>query len=282
MCATLPAVASTGSFRRRRLGRELRRLRDERSLRLDDVAPEVDIAPATLSRIELAQVEIKPNTVRALVSHYEVDAEQAEALVNLAREARQQVWWHAYGDVLPDWFEVYVDLETESDMLSVYDAQVVNGLLQTEDYARAIFSPAVSNRDEVERRVELRMERQKRVSSGELRLHCVMDECVLHRSYGGPAVMAAQIERLIDLAQLSNVSLQVLPAGAMVGVFGVFTVLEFPEPADPRVVYLEHDGGALYLEKAEQTRQYARLYDSLRAAALSPEASVAHLAQLKE
>lgn len=273
---------TTGSFRRRRLGRELAALRKERNLRTEDVAREVGISQPTLSRIERAAVEIKVPTVRSLLDVYEVHDQRRGALLTLAREARQQVWWHAYGDVLPDWFEVYVDLETESDMLCAYDVQVVNGLLQTEDYARAIFTPTIDDPAEVERRVELRMQRQKRVTSGELRLHCVMDECVLHRQYGGPAVMRAQIDRLIEVARLGNVSLQVLPAGSSVGVYGVFTILEFPAPSDPLVVYLEHDGGALYLEKLEQTRQYARLYDRLRASAMSPEASVERLAQLKE
>lgn len=277
-------MATTGSFRRRRLGRELAALRKERNLRTEDVAHEVGISQPTLSRIERAAVEIKVPTVRSLLDVYGVDGERRDALLALAREARQQVWWHAYGDVLPDWFEVYIDLETEADTLDTFDVQFVNGLLQTEDYARAILAMSVPEAaaEEIERRVEVRMQRQARVASGELRLRCVLDEFVVRRGYGGPVVMGAQIDQLIELAQLGNVSLQVLPAGASVGVLGSFSILEFPSPTDPLVVYLEHEVGALYLEKPEQVRQYARLYDRLRAAALSPEASVEHLARLKE
>ncbi|HEX5494293.1 MAG TPA: DUF5753 domain-containing protein [Mycobacteriales bacterium] len=185
--------------------------------------------------------------------------------------------------MLPDWFEVYIDLEAEAETLSVYDHQFVNGLLQTEDYARALLTASrpEDRPEEIDWRVELHMARQAKVSNGKLRLHTIIEECVLHRTYGTQAVMSAQIDRMVQIARLSNVCVQVLPARSPVGVLGSFTLLEFTV-ADPSGVYLENEIGALYLEKPEQIRHYSRLYDRLRAVALSPEASVAHLAQMKE
>ncbi len=276
-------MASPASFRRRRLARELRQLREARHLTSDAVVGAADISQSSLSRIENAVVRISPNTVKSLLDVYGVTGEQRDALLALAREANRQSWWHAYGDVLPEWFEVYVDLEAEADTLDVYDNQVVNGLLQTEEYARALLSMCVPGAapEEIERRVEVRMQRQARVTGGALRLCAVVDECVLHRMYGSASIMSAQIDRLISMASLGNVSIQVLPAGSPVGVLGSFSILEF-SVTDPVVVYLENEIGALYLEKPEQARHYSRLYDRLRAAALGPEASITRLAQLKE
>lgn len=271
-----------GTFRRRRLARELRTLREASGLTSEAVADAADISQSSLSRTENALVQIKVNTVRRLLQVYGVTGEQHDALVALAREANRLGWWHTYGDVLPEWFEVFVDLEGEADTLSVYDSQFINGLLQTEGYARALLASARPEDDaaEVTRRVELRMQRQARVADGRLRIRLIVDECVLHRVYGDTAVMPGQLARLAEMAGLPNVSLQVLPSNSRAGAVGSFTVLEFPDPADPPVVYIENEIGALYMEKPEQVRQYSRLWDHLRAAALSPEASVSHIAHL--
>ncbi|HEY9474570.1 MAG TPA: helix-turn-helix transcriptional regulator, partial [Mycobacteriales bacterium] len=263
--------------------RELRQLREAHGLTAEAVAEQADLSQSSLSRVENAVVQIKVPIVKALLDVYNVSGEQRDALIALTREANRENWWHAYGDVLPDWFEPYVDLEGEAEMLSVYDTQFVNGLLQTEDYARALISAArpEDSREEIDRRVELRMQRQSRVLGGDLRLRLIVDECVLHRAYGGVDMMPAQIRRILEVADLRTVSLQVLPADSPTGAVGAFTILEFPI-GDPTVVYVENDIGALYMEKPEHVRQYSRLCDRLRAAALSPEASVTHIAHLLE
>lgn len=270
---------SRGSFRRRRLGRELRRLREEQGLTGEAVAKALDIAPSTLSRIETAAMVIQPKNVRLLLDHYGIGDGKRDALLTLAREAKQQSWWHTYGDVLPDWFEVYVDLEGEADSLSAYDAQMVNGLVQTEDYARALLTASRPEdaQEEIDRRVELRMRRQARLLGGGLRLHLILDECALHRTYGDTNVMTGQVRHILALAELRNVTVQILPgARASAGVVGSFSVLEFG-PDDPVVVYVENEVSALYMERPEHVRQYSRLYGRLQAAALDPSSSADHL-----
>ncbi|HEY9474569.1 MAG TPA: helix-turn-helix transcriptional regulator, partial [Mycobacteriales bacterium] len=263
--------------------RELRQLREAHGLTAEAVAEQADLSQSSLSRVENAVVQIKVPIVKALLDVYKVSGEQRDALIALTREANRQGWWHTYGDVLPEWFEVYIDLEGEAETLAVYDSQFVNGLLQTRDYARALLVAARpdDSPQETDRRVELRLQRQARIVEGDLRLHLIVDECVLHRTYGGPEVMREQIARLVEMAALRNVSIQVMPSSAPLSTASGFSILEFAV-GDPTVVYLENEIGALYLEKPHQVRQYSRLYDRLRASALGPEASVEHLARLKE
>jgi hypothetical protein len=175
-----------------------------------------------------------------------------------------------------------VDLEAEADELSIYDTQFVNGLVQTKEYARAIYlaSRPDDSPDDTERMVDLRMARQQRLLDGDLRLRLVLCEWVLQQAYGGDAILRAQIHHLAELSELRNVALQILPVRALPGVVGSFTLVDFPDPADQSIVYLENELGALYLEKPEEVRQYARVFGRLRAAALSPEDSTDNLITL--
>lgn len=275
-------MASTRTLRRRRLAAALKKLRSSSKITAEQAASRADISQASLSRIENAVVAIKVNTVKALLDAYEAPPEVRPGLVTLAREANRQGWWQPFSNVLPKWFESYVDLEEEASELGIYDAQFITGLVQTEEYARAIYHAARPQdpAEETDRRVALRMARQQRLVDGKMVLRLVLDEWVLHRAYGSQEIMRAQLIHLCELAALRNVSLQVLPTKAQPGVVGSFTLVDFPNPADESVVYLENELGALYLEKPEEFRAYARVFDRLRAAALSPEDSAVRLAEL--
>ena len=269
-------------FRRRRLAHELIRLREAANLNAEQAAAAAGIAQSSISRIEGATVSVRSTTLRAVLDAYEVTGDQRDALIALAASVNHEAWWHAYGDVVPDWLEVYVDLEAEASSLAVYSVQFVDGLLQTEDYARAVYQ--AGRLDEpaniTERQVQLRMERQKRVLSGEMVLEIIMEEWALTRVYGSRAVMRAQLTHMAEVASLRNVRLQILPTRSQPNVVGSFALLDFPEVADPTVAYIEHEAGALYVEDADQVRRYDQAYDRLRASAMSPEHTVDTLAEL--
>jgi transcriptional regulator with XRE-family HTH domain len=270
------------TVRRRRLGAEMRRYREAADLTLEVAAAHIDSSHSRLSRIETAQIGIRPPDLRALLDLYGVPAEKQAALVTLCREARQRGWWHGYGDAIPEWFETYVGLESEAAGLGVYESQFVHGLFQTEEYARAVLAPAIvpHSPDELDRRVRLRMERQSLVTEQGMLIRAVLDEAVLRREIGGPEVLRGQLERLRELAELPNVSLQVLPFSAGARVLGPFTIVDFPDPSDQAVIFLEMHTGALYLENPQDIRDYTLKFDSLRAAACDPVSSARMIADL--
>lgn len=269
------------TVRRRRLAIELRRLRTASGLSLDDAGAHIERTAATISRIENAQVGIRAREVGALLDLYGVvgDDPMRETLLTLAREARQKGWWHAFGDVLPAWFQVYVGLESAASSIWVYQVQLVPGLLQTEEYARAVLGSdnRFATSAEVDRHVALRMARQSILTGDNpTKLWTVIDEGVLRRPVGWSGVMRAQLERLAEEAARPNITLQVLPlsSGADTEAPGSFSLLRFPEdPSDPPIVYLEHLGGSLYLDKVEDADRYGVAVGHLQAAALSPRDS---------
>jgi transcriptional regulator with XRE-family HTH domain len=270
-------AARSPTVRRRRLGIELRRLREEASLTIDQVAARLECSDSKISRIETGQVSATPRDVRDMLDIYEVGNEQRAELMQIAREARQKGWWHAYGDVpVPP----AVAFEAEAFSMSIYQSLVVPGLLQTMDYARAVLRatrPELAL-DQIERRVELRMARQSILTRDQPpALWVVLDEPVLRRLIGGPEVMRQQLERLSEVGALPNVTLQLLPftSGEHAGLDGEFTLIGFPDPGDPNVVYIEMPSNDLWLEDAASVRQYDHLFDLLRAAALSPAESAA-------
>jgi len=184
---------------------------------------------------------------------------------------------------MADGFEVYVDLEAEASAIRTYESQLLPGLLQTVDYAHAVLTAAwvTIEPEEIDRRVAVRMRRQELATSSDRRLQlwAVLDEAVLRRVVGGPAVMRAQLGRLVEAAHQTNVTLQVLPfgVGAHMAMLGTFVLLSFPEEADPDVVYVETDTSSLYLEEQQEIGRYGEIFDHLRAAALSPRESVAFI-----
>ncbi|WP_055477871.1 helix-turn-helix domain-containing protein [Sphaerimonospora mesophila] len=263
------------TVRLRRLSGELTRLRREAGYSREDVARRLGVAGSTVYRIETGHTRPQGRTMRELLDLYGVDGTEREALLDLAREAGRRGWWHAYGDVLPG---PYVGLEAEAASVRNYEPLLVPGLLQTEAYARAVVGAAlVKDPAEIERRVAVRMERQRRLAGpGALDLWAVLDEAVLRRPVGGPAVMAEQLRRLGEVAVQPNVTIQVLPfdAGAYLGMGNPMAVLTFPDPEDADAVLLENMGGELYLENPEHVRGYVQVFDHLRAAALGPEKSI--------
>ncbi|HJU00904.1 MAG TPA: helix-turn-helix transcriptional regulator [Actinomycetes bacterium] len=269
----------TPTGRRRRLGAELRRLREAAGLTIDKVAEELECSPSKVSRIETGQVSATPRDVRDMLGLYRVDDDRLEAMVQVAREARQRGWWQKFVDV-PDGVPAYVGLEAAATSMDVYMALLVPALLQTPDYARAVIAAVRPDLppSEIDRRVELRLRRQALLDQERPpRMRVLLDDTVLARPVGGPAVMAAQRRRLLADADRPAVTIQVLEvgAGAHAGMDGPFTIFGFPAPAERDVVALDSAADALYLEGPEDVARYRRVFELLLPVARSPEVSAA-------
>jgi hypothetical protein len=227
--------------------------------------------------MELGRVGFKERDVVDLLEMYGVsDETERVSLVALAREANSPGWWHKYGDVLPDWFQVYVGLEEAAALIRLYEVQFVPGLLQTPDYARAVVAlgqPGASA-GEIERRVSLRIARQELLrKTGAPRLWAVVDEAALRRPIGGGEVMRAQLEQLIEVTKEPNITLQVVPfsSGGHAAEGGAFTILRFPEVDLPDVVYVEQLTSSLYLDKRDDVERYTEVMERLSVESESPE-----------
>jgi len=266
---------STPTVQRRRLAAELRRLRDAAGLSIDQAIHGLKVGRSTLSRIENALVSVQPRTVAALLRRYDISDTDAAGLIQLARDARQHGWWYDYAGSMPKWFAGYVAFEDEVTQLKIYDIQLVNGLLQTADYARAVIGAEFPEdlADVVDERVELRLARQQILQRPTPpTLWIVLDEAALSRSIGGQAVMAAQLARIAELGTLPNVTIQILlfGQGAHTGMGVPFTIMDFGAASDPPMVYLENLSGALFLDRPDQVAAHRLAFDQIRAAALSP------------
>jgi transcriptional regulator with XRE-family HTH domain len=277
------------TVRRRRLAAELRRLRDRAELTLEDAAGQLGWSITKLSRIETARVGVQPDDLKRMLDLYGVEGERRAGLISLGRAARTKGWWDAYADSLPSDYANYISLEADASALRCYDVQTVHGLLQTEDYAREVVSSglmALSPPAEVERRVEVRQTRQRLLTKDQdpLRFWTVIDEAALRRVVGSPQIMRAQCARLLELAQLPNVTIQVLTdaAGVHPGLAGKFAIMEFPERHDPAVVYIETMTSNLYVENDTAVYRYTLAFDHLRALALGPQESAAYIGHLAE
>ncbi|AGI88580.1 helix-turn-helix domain-containing protein [Streptomyces albidoflavus] len=272
------------TVRRRRLGQELRRLRELKGMTAEQVAERLLVSQSKISRLENGRRSISQRDVRDLCGVYEVEDHRiVDSLMQMAKDSRQQGWWHSFGDIP---YSVYIGLETDAASLRAYDPQVVPGLLQTRPYAEALIRgaiPEISPAD-AEKRVQVRMRRQDRVSSPEnpLRLWTVMDEAALHRAVGTPEVMKEQLEHLVQMSELPHVTVQVIPfsTGAHPGLNGQYAILEFPDSTDSSVVYIEGVTSDLYLEKSNDVQKYSVMYEHLRAQALNPEDSRDYIAKM--
>jgi transcriptional regulator with XRE-family HTH domain len=268
------------------LGSQLRRLREAQGISRDDAGYAIRASGSKISRMELGRVGFKLRDVDDLLTLYGVNDQVTRSkLVALARQANAPGWWHKYGDVLPDWFQVYVGLEEAATLIRTYEVQFVPGLLQTEEYVRAIASRNAGSAmdEEVERRVTLRMTRQQLlVRSDAPRLWAVIDESALRRPIGGRDVMRGQIERLIEATKMPNVTLQLLPfgVGGHSAEAGAYTVLRFPEPDLPDVVYLEQLTSALYLDKPDDVEKYLEAMERLCIESDTPEQTVESLSRI--
>jgi transcriptional regulator with XRE-family HTH domain len=261
------------------LGSQLRRLREARGITREAAGYSIRASESKISRMELGRVSFKTRDVEDLLTLYGVtDETERTALVSLAREANVAGWWHSYSDVLPNWFPTYVGLEGAASLIRAYEVQFVHGLLQTEEYARAVVRRGMKGASEadVERRVALRLERQKHlVAESAPDFHIVLDEAALRRPYGDRAVMRGQLQHLIDISERPNVRLQIMPFsfGGHSGESGAFTVLSFPESDLSDVVYLEQLTSALYLDKPEDVAQYEGALKELQSDSPGPDES---------
>ncbi|MEU8135361.1 helix-turn-helix domain-containing protein [Streptodolium elevatio] len=277
---------SGSTVRRILLGSQLRRLREAQGISREDAGYEIRASESKISRMELGRVSFKDRDVADLLTMYGVtDETEREALLNLTREANATGWWHSYGDILPSWFQVYVGLEEAASVIRTYEVQFVPGLLQTADYARAVIVAGQPNAaaPEIERRVGLRTQRQLILERDRPpRLWAVLDEAALRRPIGGRDVMRGQIQHLIDAAAHPHVTIQVMPFrfGAHAAEGGPFTLLRFPEPDLPDVVYLEQLTSALYLDKRDDVDQYTEVMERLSVDGLPPDRSVDLLARI--
>jgi len=268
------------------LGSQLRKLREAKGITREEAGYLIRASESKISRMELGRVSFKERDVVDLLAMYGVnDPDDRTALVTLAREANSPGWWHKYSDVLPEWFSVYVGLEEAASLLRVYEVQFIPGLLQTPDYTRAIVERGQSGApaEEIERRVALRGTRQEILAKpGAPRLWAVVDEAALRRPIGGRAVMRGQLERLIAATEEPNFTLQIVPfeSGGHAAEGGAFTIMRFPEPELPDVVYVEQLTSALYLDKREDVEKYSEVMDQLSVESEPPERTAAMLREI--
>ena len=270
-------VASSGpTVRRRQLMAEMKRLRDTAGLSQEAVADRLDWHPTKIMRIETGRTSPHPNDVRLMLEVYGIaDQDQVSALVKLARDARQRGWWYSYRDVLLNRYDFFIGLESEAASIRDFELAMMPGLLQTDDYARAVINsgPLELGADDVERLVQVRMTRQGVLAKEDRpQLWVILDESVIRRVIGGPAVMHAQLEHLIAVAQQGKTTIQVVQygSGPHPGLAGPFVIFGFAELSEPEIVYLETVGGNLYVDKPQEVRLFATAFDHLRAVALSP------------
>ncbi|EST38985.1 hypothetical protein N566_04560 [Streptomycetaceae bacterium MP113-05] len=257
------AQHTSGSMVRRiLLGSQLRRLREARGVTREAAGWSIRASESKISRMELGRVGFKARDVEDLLTLYGVtETGDREPLLDLARDANKAGWWHSYSDVLPGWFQTYVGLEGAASHINTYEVQYVHGLLQTEEYARAVVTSGRTGLpdEEVERRVALRMERQRLLlGDSPPQFVCVLDESALRRPFGSTAVMERQLEHLAELSERDNVTLRIFPlgAGAYSAESGAFTLLRFPESDLSDIVYIEQLTSALYLDKADEVERY--------------------------
>lgn len=270
------ATEGSPTARRLVLGSQLRRLREACGISREDAGYAIRGSGSKISRLELGRVGFKERDVADLLNLYGVvDDSERESFLNLVHRSNEPGWWNRFNDLLPSWFQDYVGLEESASRIQTYEIQFVPGLLQTEKYAHAIAATGrpETPEDTVERRVRLRMERQKLFSrpTGP-RLWAVLDESVLYRSIGGRGVLREQIEHLLDVTTLSRVSLQILPFSlGRSRAEGAFTQLRFAQPEIPDIIYLEHLCGALYLDKPDDVEVYSAALHRLTLDAHTPE-----------
>jgi transcriptional regulator with XRE-family HTH domain len=268
----------TPTVRLRRLAAELRTLRASAGLTQDEVGDRTGINVATLYRIEHARVRPQTRTLRTLLDLYGADQELQADMIGLLRDARQRGWLHAYQSELPEQYTTYIGFEGEARSVWNYESLFIPGLLQTEDYARAVIRAVLpwASRDEVERRVEVRMERQEVLrNDNPLELWVIVDEAALRRQVGGKPVMQAQLSHVGQAADLPNVTFQVIPfrEGAHAGMLGSFVFMQFSESTIPDVIYVDSMAGDLFLEAEADVRRYRLVFEHLRAVAASPDDS---------
>jgi len=281
------AAASGPTVLRMLLGAHLRKLRETKGITRETAGWEIRASDSKISRLELGRVGFKERDVSDLLTLYGVtDPAERDPLLELARRANTPGWWHRYSDLVVPWFQPYLGLESAASTIRSYEVQYIPGLLQTKAYARAVMQLVHSDAAEIDRRVNLRIERQQVLSrANPPQVWVVVDEAVLRRPIGGPAVMREQVAALIDLTKLPNVRIQVLPfaAGGHAALGGAFSLLRFPDQDLPDVVYVEQLTSALYLDKRDDVEEYVTAMERLCIEAEPPTRTTGFLeAMLRE
>jgi transcriptional regulator with XRE-family HTH domain len=256
------------------LGTQLRRLREARGITAQQAAKAIRASESKISRIELGRNAFREVDIADLLTLYGIkDTAEREQMLSLASQANQPGWWHRYQDILPTWFQAYIGLEESAESIRSFDAQFVPGLLQTEEYAAAVLELGEFSLAETDRLVVLRKERQRRFTTGGLRLWAIIDEMALRRPVGGPGLMRAQLEYLLQISDRPGLTLQVtpFPQGGSYLVPSSFSMLSFAAADLPDVVYLEQLTSAMYLDKQSDVDRYAAAMDKVSATSLTPQ-----------
>lgn len=277
------------TVRRRRLGAEVRRYREMAGFTIDQVAEHMGCSASKISRLETGQIGSSPTDVRAILTLFRVGEATVGELVEVAKETRQRGWWQRHGTVLTSDF---VAFEQAASSIRSYEAQCVPGLLQIEEYARHLLAGGhdlLVDRAEVlthiESRVRVRMQRRSLLTQDDpLRFWCVIDEAALLRPVGGAAVMRRQLDHLVAMSEMDNVTIQVLPlqVGAHPGMEGSFAILRFPHESDPDAVYVTTATGGSFHEKPEQVARHVKVFQLLTAIASTPEDSIKHMRAMRK
>lgn len=272
--------------RRMMLGAHLRRFREAAELSRSDAGFTIRASESKMSRIEAGKVGFKVRDVADLLTTYGVnDPAEREALLEMAKQSNQQGWWHRFNDVIPGWFNDFVGLEESASLIQAYEHQFVPGLLQTEDYTRAVMTHGRPQHStpEIEEAINVRRRRQRILTRpGGPRLWVVLDESVLRRAVGGCSVLEAQIDALLEATKMPHISLQILTHQRSTNAAeGAFTMLRFAATELPTLVYLEHLTGALYLDRPDEVETYGRVLDILAVDAETPEDSRQLLSKLR-
>lgn len=273
------------TVRRRILGVELRRIREAAGVSRREAGRAVGLSELKIARLERGQMAFERHRLGRLLALYGVAPDESEALLTLAGEANRPGWWMPYDRSMPAWFHTYVGLEEVARVIRTYEVQFIPGLLQTEDYARAVIQVGDhrASAKEIDERVALRMKRQRILDQpAPPRLWVIIDEAALRRPIGGREVMRAQLRHLLDAARHPHIALQVAPfsAGGHAGEAGAFTILRFPEPELPDVVYIEQLTGAMYLEDHDDVERYSATMDRLSVQSAAPRDSLDILSKI--
>lgn len=274
------------TVRRRRLGSELKRLREAAGIKMEQAGEAIDGDKSKISRQENGRQGISRLEINALLKLYGVEDERLKvALTTLAREGRRKGWWAQYGDILPERFQEHLSIESDAARMLVFQPLLVPGLLQTREYAQESIRGVEksASEEQVESYLSVRMARQEILrKDNPPQVVCLLDEAALRRSVGGPGVMAAQLRKLIELNAPPQLSIQVIPfsQGWHAGLDGAFTIFSYPDPMDLDVVSLGYLDGLLYLEEDDPVERYKLAFDQLRASALPSRQSMALISQV--
>lgn len=279
--------ASTGStVPRRQLGRHLRALREKARMKSTEVAKEMDWSQTTVSRLETGHTAVRPIDIKRLLEMYGADERTTAGLMALARETKAPEWWRDYRDAIPEWLNLFLGLEQAASRFRWYESHLIPGVLQTARYAETVITHE-EPLEEVADRVRARLDRQTILTRGQdpPQYEVILDEDILHRPVVGPDLMAEQLERLVEISELANVTLRVLPYS--VGYYealtaGPFVIMDFPQRDDvvvsePTTVYVEELAGALYLDKPSEVARYTTVFDELRERSLDEQTSRDHI-----